>query len=100
MTSVITLGLIAIGLSLLTIAAIGVLRFPDFYTRSHALGLADTLGIGFVLAGLAVYQGLTLTAVKTVLILIFLFHLNPVISHLTLRAALRTGLRPWTRTPR
>jgi multisubunit Na+/H+ antiporter MnhG subunit len=34
---------------------------------------------------------------KTVLILILLYHLNPVISHATVRAALRSGLKPWTR---
>lgn len=100
MTSIIVISLIAAGLGFLTIGAIGVLRFPDFFTRSHALGLADTLGIGLVLTGLAVYQGLTLTAVKTILILLFLYHLNPVISHLTLRAALRTGLMPWMETSR
>lgn len=100
MTPFVVLSLIALGLVSLSVAAIGVLRLPDFFTRSHALGIADTLGIGLVLSGLAVHQGFSLNAAKIMLILVFLYHLNPVISHLAIRAALRTGLKPWTRTPR
>lgn len=89
--------LVSLGLFFLTIAAIGVIRLPDVYSRSHALGIADTLGIFFTLAGVALYQGLSLADVKTLLILAALWHLNPVISHATLRAAWRTGVKPWTK---
>jgi multicomponent Na+:H+ antiporter subunit G len=89
--------LIAIGLFFLTVAAIGMLRLPDVFSRSHALSVADTLGVVFTLTGVAFYQGLTLADVKTLLILLALWHLNPVVSHVTLRAALRRGVRPWTR---
>lgn len=85
------------GLFFLVVAAVGILRLPDVFTRSHALGITDTLGVGLVLAGLAVHQGPTSGAVKTLLILVLLYHLNPVISHATVRAALRSGLKPWTR---
>ena len=78
-------------------AAVGILRFPDVYTRYHALGITDTLGVGLILSGLVLYQGLTLGAVKTLLILVLLYHLNPVIAHATIRAAFRSGLKPWTR---
>lgn len=88
---------ILLGLFFLIVSAIGMVRLPDVYTRSHALGVTDTLGVGLVLSGLALYQGLTINAVKTVLILVLLYHLNPVISHATVRAALRAGLKPWTR---
>ncbi len=89
--------LIGIGLFFLTVAAIGMIRLPDVFSRSHALGVADTLGAFFALTGVAFYQGLTLVDVKTLLILLALWHLNPVVSHVTLRAALRRGVRPWTR---
>ena len=87
--------LIFIGLFFLTVAAIGVIRLPDVFSRSHALGITDTLGNFFVLTGVAFYQGLTFADVKIFLILLALWHLNPVISHATLRAALRNGVRPW-----
>ena len=88
---------ILLGLFFLIVSAIGMVRLPDVYTRSHALGVTDTLGVGLLLSGLALYQGLTLGAVKTLLILVLLYHLNPVITHVTVRAALRVGLKPWTR---
>ena len=95
--SIIVITLIILGLFFLIVAAIGMLRLPDVFTRSHALTVTDTLGIGFILAGLALYQGWTFIAIKTILILVLLYHLNPVISHATVRAALRAGLKPWVR---
>jgi len=86
-----------LGLFSLIVSAIGMVRLPDVYTRSHALGITDTLGVGLLLSGLALYQGLTIGAVKTVLILVLLYHLNLVITHATVRAALRVGQKPWTR---
>ena len=86
---------ITIGLFFLAVAALGMLRLPDAYTRSHALGLTDTLGSSFVLIGLALHQGFTLTAGRVGVILVLLLFLNPVISHATIRAALRVGLKPW-----
>lgn len=89
--------LICIGLFFLTVAAIGIVRLPDVFSRSHALSITDTLGTFFVLTGVAFHQGLTLADVKVLLILLALWHLNPVISHATLRAALRTGVSPWVK---
>ncbi len=89
--------LICIGLFFLTVAAIGVIRLPDVYSRSHALSITDALGAFFVLTGVAFYQGLTLADVKIFLILLALWHLNPVVSHVILRAALRNGVRPWVK---
>jgi len=89
--------LICIGLFFLTVAAIGIVRLPDVFSRSHALSITDTLGSFFVLTGVAFYQGLTLADVKIMLILLALWHLNPVISHVILRAALRNGVRPWVK---
>lgn len=88
---------IATGMFFLIVAAIGMLRLPDVFARSHALGLTDSLGASLVLIGLAAHQGFTLTAGKTLVVLVLLLLLNPVISHATLRAALRAGVTPWRR---
>ena len=93
----VVISLILLGLFFLIVSAIGMVRLPDVYTRSHALGMTDTLGVGLVLFALALHQGLTIEAVKTLLILVLLYHLNPVICHALVRAALRAGLKPWTR---
>ncbi|HSG05849.1 MAG TPA: monovalent cation/H(+) antiporter subunit G [Nitrospiria bacterium] len=82
------------GLFFLFVAALGMIRLPDVFSRAHAISVTDTFGVVLVLAGLALYQGFTPAAVKTILILVLLFHLNPVIAHATLRAALRSGHKP------
>ena len=56
----------------LFVGAIGVLRMPDIYTRSHAVGITDTLAAGLILIGLMFQAGLTLVTVKLVMILLFL----------------------------
>lgn len=44
------------GLAFFTTSAVGLIRFPDLYTRLHAVTKADTLGLGLLAAGLALYQ--------------------------------------------
>ncbi len=95
--SLIAIVLILAGLFFLVVAAIGMLRLPDVFTRSHALSLTDSLGAFLVLAGLAIYQGFSLNLLKILVVLALLYLLNPVISHATIRAALRSGLKPWVR---
>ncbi len=79
------------------VAALGVLRFPDFYTRLHASGKGDTLGIGLSIFGLALYHGFSLISLKLLFIVIFIFLANPIGTHAICRAAYRSGLRPWMR---
>ena len=81
------------------VAALGVLRMPDFYTRLHALSKAETLGMLLTLAAVAVWAGPSLTAVKLVFVAVFLFLANPTSTHAIGRAAFRTGVRPWRREP-
>ena len=84
------------GLFFLVVAAIGTLRLPDVFTRSHAVSLTDSLGAFFVLFGLSLYQGFGINMLKILVVLGLLFLLNPVIAHATLRAAYRTGVKPQT----
>ncbi|MFB3145549.1 MAG: monovalent cation/H(+) antiporter subunit G [Nitrospirales bacterium] len=93
----VAIALILAGLFFLIVAAIGMLRLPDVFTRSHALSLTDSLGAFLVLAGLAIYQGFSLNLLKILVVLALLYLLNPVVSHATIRAALRSGLKPWVR---
>lgn len=97
---VVVVGFILLGLFFLVAAAIGMIRLPDVFTRSHAVSLTDGLGAFLVLTGLAIHQGPTLNAVKTFLVLALILLLNPVIAHATMRAARRSGLEPWTRSAR
>jgi multicomponent Na+:H+ antiporter subunit G len=84
-----------IGGSVLSIAGgIGLLRFPDFYTRIHAGGLTDTGGAGLVMAGLLVQSDSLLVAVKLVIVLFFLLLTSPTATHALARAALTAGVKP------
>ena len=46
------------GLFFIVVGSIGVLRFPDVYTRLHASGMTDTMGAGLVLVGLSFQSGI------------------------------------------
>ena len=74
-----------------------VLRLPDFYARTHAVGKSETLGTILMLSGLAVYNGWELSTIKILFIVFFVLIANPTATHAIARAALRTGLQPWTR---
>lgn len=90
-------GLMLVGLFFLVVAAIGMVRLPDVFSRSHAVALTDSLGALFLLAGLAFEQGFSPNALRILVVLALLYILNPVISHATVRAALRSGMKPWRR---
>ncbi len=76
------------------VGGIGVVRLPDFFTRLHGAGLTDTLCAALILIGLMLQAGLTLTTVKLILILVFLFFTSPTATHALAKAALHGKLKP------
>lgn len=91
--------LLAAGMFFHVVAAVGVLRMPDFYTRLHAVSKAETLGVVLTLLAVILWAGPTLTAVKVLFVAIFMFLANPTSTHAIGRAAFRTGVAPWRRPP-
>ena len=89
--------LIGLGLFFMAVTAIGMIRLPDFYARTHAVSKTETLGIGLLLGGLVLHEGATLVSLKMVLGLLFIFIANPVAAHILARSALQVGIMPWTR---
>ena len=89
--------IMAAGFFFVAVGVLGVLRLPDFYTRLHAVGKADTLGVALMVLGLAVIEGATRNSLKMLLIVLFIAIANPVTTHALGRAAWKTGLRPWRR---
>ena len=79
------------------VAALGVIRLPDFYARLHAVGKAETLGVVLTVAAIMVWAGPSLTAVKVGFVAVFLFLANPTSTHAIGRAAYRLGVKPWER---
>ena len=84
-----------LGTLILIIAALGVARFPDFYSRLHAAGKGDTLGLALVLLGLMAAAGFSLVSLKLGFIVFFVFILNPTATHALARGAWVCGVRPW-----
>jgi multicomponent Na+:H+ antiporter subunit G len=92
--------LVASGFFFIVSGVIGILRLPDFYTRLHAMGKCDTLGVALMVLGFALYEGPTLTGLKILLVILFVGIANPTATHALGRAAHRAGLVPWTATER
>jgi multicomponent Na+:H+ antiporter subunit G len=86
---------IAIGCFFVVVAAVGVVRFPDFYSRMHPAGKCDTLGQAMVLLGLVVHEGFSFVSVKLLLIIVFISIANPTATHAIARAAYTAGVKPW-----
>ena len=82
------------GLIFFFATTVGLLRFPDFYSRMHAGGLTDTMGAGLILLGLALQSGLSLTTVKLVMILYILYVTSPTGTHTLAQSARTFGLEP------
>lgn len=76
------------------VGAIGLLRMPDFYTRMHAASVIETLGAGLILLGLMLQAGLTLVAVKLLMVGVLIFFASPTATHALARAAMVRGLKP------
>lgn len=74
---------------------VGVLRFPDVYCRLHALTKVDNLGLGLVVVGLALRSPSWATALKLLLVWLFVLISSAFTCQLIARAALRRGATPW-----
>ncbi|MFN7087042.1 MAG: monovalent cation/H(+) antiporter subunit G [Burkholderiales bacterium] len=76
------------------IGTVGLIRMPDFYTRMHAASVTDTLGAGLILLGLVLQAGLTLIAVKLLIIGLLILFTSPTATHALAKAAMARGLEP------
>ena len=85
--------LLSLGGFFCVVGAIGLLRLPDFYARTHAASITDTLGAMLLLAGLALQAGPTLLAVKLVMVAVFVVVTSPTAAHALAKAAHGTGVR-------
>ena len=90
--------LILAGALLALLAAIGVLRLPDVFTRMQASTKALTMGLGCLLAGLILLHPSTALVIRAGSIAAFVMLTAPVSAHVIARAAARTGAPLWIGT--
>jgi multicomponent Na+:H+ antiporter subunit G len=70
---------------------LGLLRFPDSYCRLHALTKADNLGLGLLIAGLALQAASLAVVVKLALIWLLVMLVGSSSAYLVARHALRVA---------
>lgn len=80
------------------VAAIGLLRLPDLYTRMHAVTKAGTLGIGLLLVSAAVAFGDVSVASRALAVVIFVLLTAPVSAHMIGRAGYLGNVTLWEGT--
>ncbi|WP_299088958.1 monovalent cation/H(+) antiporter subunit G [uncultured Metabacillus sp.] len=98
MSVIIQIELIAVSLILLGtifsfLSAIGFIRLPDLYTRSHALSKGSTMGVLFILVGTFLFfimEGIF--SIRLFLGIFFVFLTAPVAAHVIVRAAYRSNV--------
>ncbi len=89
---------IVIGLLFDFFGCLGLIRFPDVYTRLQAAAKCVTLGTCGILFGLFLFKGWTAAGIKALLCLAFILLTAPVSAHALARGAYRSGVKPCEET--
>lgn len=87
--------LLVAGAAFLFAGTVGLLRFPDVYTRLHALAKVDNLGLGFTVLGLLLRADSAAAALKLVLAWLLVVTASAVVSFLIAGYASSRGVKCW-----
>lgn len=102
---IVTIASMSLGVVFFVGTAVGIVRFPDFFTRMHAASKGDTLSGLLLLFGVAVWQlhepnlMNVLVSVKVIFISVFILATSPTAGHALTEAAFATGAQPWGKGP-
>jgi multicomponent Na+:H+ antiporter subunit G len=98
MSDIVTALLWVVGSSFAFVAAVGLVRMPDVFTRMQASTKASTLGLGCLLFGSALQLADFSSIIRLVSIGAFIFLTTPVSAHVIARASYKAGVRLWEGT--
>jgi multicomponent Na+:H+ antiporter subunit G len=87
--------LIGLGVVFFLAGTVGLLRFPDVYTRLHALTKGDNLGLGFVVLGLSLKVNSITILMKLLFIWLFILFSSATCCFLIARAGMKMNMKPW-----
>ncbi len=76
---------IFLGICLVIISSVGVIRFPDFYTRLHAAGITDSSGATLLLIGFALQNEFSINTIKIILLILIIWVANSTNSYILAR---------------
>lgn len=88
-------GLAALGVPFFVLGTVGLLRFPDVYTRLHALAKADNVGLGMLCTGLSLYAGSLALALAFFFVWALMVIASAAGAGLIAHAARSRGVKPW-----
>ena len=97
MIDILTSILLISGVLFFFAGTVGLLRFPDVYTRLHALTKADNVGLGLIIAGLALQAESMAVVGKLLLIWLLVILSSASVTHLISNIANQKGIKPWKR---
>ena len=89
-----TIVAVAAGAFFFLAGIVGLLRFPDTFTRAHALTKADNLGLGLVVIGLLPQMDGVMAGLKLILVWLMVLLASATVSQLIARAVRRGGPEP------
>ena len=87
--------LLLTGAAFFLAGTVGLVRFPDVYTRLHALTKVDNLGLGFTVMGLLIQAPGALAALKLMLIWLLAMLASATANFLIVQRAFARGIVPW-----
>jgi multicomponent Na+:H+ antiporter subunit G len=96
---VLTIVLLLAGSGFFLAGTVGMLRFPDVFTRLHALTKADNLGLGLLVVALMLQSDAVFAAAKLLLAWLFIMFSSSLSSFLVANAAYRNRARIWRNSP-
>lgn len=86
--------LMVIGGIIAIIGGIGLIRFPDVYTRTHAQTLSNVGGCCLILFGVFLEGFYSIFSIKALFLIIFIFLTAPIGAHIIAKAAYKSGVKP------
>lgn len=95
LTEILTSLLMITGAFFFLAGTVGLIRFPDVYTRLHALTKADNVGLGLLVAGLALQAESWAAVGKLLLIWLLVLLASASVANLIASAARKRGIKPW-----
>lgn len=98
MSELVQHGLLLTGCGFLLLAAVGIVRMPDLFTRMQTATKGATLGISCILIAVALSMGDFGLAIRALLTVVFFFLTAPVAAHMIGRAAYFTNVPLWEGT--
>lgn len=92
------IALVFFGTFFMLVAAVGLNRMPDLYTRMHGAAKSTTLGITAIMVAAAVYFSTSEAVTRAILVVLFFFMTAPVATHVLARAAYFRRVERWEGT--